>query len=140
LSGWIYEGKEIDESDIPAGSVGFVYIIFIAGTDKKYIGRKILTSTKRKPPKKGETRRTKVVSASNWQNYYGSSAEMKNLLLTQGKDAFIRKIVRFCKSKSEMAYYEAKLIFEEDALLKDEYINKWLTCQINGKNLNYLRK
>jgi len=44
-----------------------------------------------------------------------------------------------CKSKSEMAYFEAKTIFERDALLKDNYINRWITCQINAKNLEYLK-
>jgi hypothetical protein len=38
-----------------------------------------------------------------------------------------------------MSYYESKFIFETDALIKDEYINKWITCQINGHNLNYLK-
>lgn len=140
LSNWIYQGKEIiDESDVPEGMVGFVYLITNNVTGRKYIGRKILTSTTRKPPKKGETRRKKVVKSSNWQNYFGSSEEMIQSVLTYGKESFTREIVRFCKSKTEMAYYECKEIFALDALIKEEFINKWITCQINGKNLHYLK-
>lgn len=88
---------------------------------------------------KGQTRRKKVVTESNWKIYHGSSELMQTLWLTYGAESFIRKVVRLCKSKSEMSYFETRLIFETDALIKDEYINKWLTAQINGKNLHYLK-
>jgi hypothetical protein len=65
---------------------------------------------------------------------------MKESVLTDGKDSFIREILRFCTSKTEMSYFENKEIFARDALIKDEYINKWLTAQINGKNLHYLKE
>jgi hypothetical protein len=128
---WLYEGKPFTET--PIDYVGFVYIITFA-TGQKYIGKKIFWSTKRKIIK-GKTKRLKV--ESNWRIYYGSSDYIKNLL-TSGKDGATREIVRLCKTKSEQAYYEMKMIFEHDALLKPHYINRWVTCQINAKNLEYL--
>jgi hypothetical protein len=128
---WIYAGEPYTE--VPSDYVGFVYHITFA-TGQKYIGRKIFWSAKKKVVK-GKVRRLKV--ESDWKKYYGSSDYIKSLL-TSGKDGAIREIVRLCKSKSEMAYYESKLIFETDALLKPDYINRWITCQINGKNLEYL--
>lgn len=103
----------------------------------KYIGRKILTS-KRKKILKGKVKR--VISASDWKDYFGSSEQMKLYILTNGKNSVKREILRLCNSKSEMAYFESKEIFVRDALLKDEYINKWITCQISGNNLRYLKK
>jgi hypothetical protein len=138
LSIWQYKNKDLEDIDISLNAVGFVYTIYSKTTNKYYIGRKLLTSTSRKPPKKDQTRRKKVVKESTWRSYYGSSVEMKALVTTYGKDDFIRTIIRFCKTKSEMAYYEAKLIFESDALIKEEYINRWITCRINSSNLKYL--
>ncbi len=39
---WIYQGKEFEELDIPAGAVGFIYIMtaIIDGKSVAYIGKK----------------------------------------------------------------------------------------------------
>ena len=59
--------------------------------------------------------------------------------MTFGKESFKREILRMCRSKTEMSYFETKEILVRDALIRDDYINKWLTAQINGKNLHYLK-
>jgi hypothetical protein len=128
---WQYEGKSFTET--PTDYIGFVYHITFA-TGQKYIGRKIFWSARKKLVK-GKVKRSKV--ESDWKKYYGSSDYIKTLL-TSGRDGATREIVRLCKTKSECNYYEAKLIFETDALLKTEYINRWITCRINSKNLEYL--
>ena len=128
---WLYKGEPFET--VPTDYTGFVYHITFA-TGQCYIGRKIFWSAKKKIIK-GKTKRLKV--ESDWKKYYGSSDYIKTLL-TDSKEGVIREIVRLCKSKSEMAYYESKLIFESDALLKPNYINRWITCQINSKNLEYL--
>jgi hypothetical protein len=135
---WIYNGKEFDEKDIPEESIGFVYLITCLTDNRKYIGRKIFYSTKRLPPLKGKFRKRKKVTNSDWQNYYGSSEEMKDLVLTLGKEAFKREILYLCNSKSSMSYLESKEIFVRDALLKKEFLNNWITCQISGNNLKEL--
>jgi hypothetical protein len=129
---WIFQGKPYTET--PTDYTGFVYHITFT-TGQKYIGRKIFWSAKKKVVK-GRVRRLKV--ESDWKKYHGSSDYIKTLL-TDNKNDAKREIVRLCKSKSEMAYFEARLIFETDALLKPEYINRWITCQINSKNLEYLK-
>jgi len=132
---WLLDGKPFEEEDIPEGKIGFVYLITNLVDNRKYIGRKIFYSTKRLPPLKGKTRKRKKITGSDWQNYYGSSDEMKELILTIGKVSFRREILHLCGSKSELSYLETKEILVRDALIKDEYINKWLTAQINGNNL-----
>ena len=130
---WIYN----DEIVIipPLNTIGFVYCI-TAPTGHKYIGRKICTS-KRKKTIKGKVKR--VIVDSDWRKYCGSSEEVKELVKKYGIDSFKREILYWCKDKSSMAYLEMKTIFERDALLKDEYLNKWITCRINAKNLNSLK-
>jgi hypothetical protein len=128
----------LEDSDIPEKAVGFVYVITNKVNGKKYIGRKLLTSTTRKPPKEGETRRKKVVKESTWRTYYGSSEEMKAAVKEYGKANFSREIIRFYNSKSSLAYGEAKLIFDTDALIRDCYVNRWITARINSKNLREL--
>jgi hypothetical protein len=115
-----------------------VYLITNLKTDQKYIGRKLFNSTSRKPVK-GSVRRKKVVKESSWKNYYGSSLEMKQMYLTYGPESFKREIIHLCKSKSTMSYQETKEILIRDALLRDDYVNKWLTAQINGRNLLELK-
>ena len=136
---WYYNEKPFESEDIPETAIGFVYLITLPD-DRKYIGRKGFYSTIRKPPLKGKTRKRKVVKESDWKNYFGSSDEMKELLLTNGPNGFRREILRLCSSKSELSYFETKEIFVRDALLKDDYINKWLTAQINGSNLKNIRE
>ena len=134
---WLYKDKPLE--DIPEDYIGFVYRIECLPTNQKYIGRKIFRSTLRKKVK-NQTRRKKVVSDSGWKNYYGSSEYMKILLHTHGKENFKRTILYLCKSKSEMSYMETKEILVTDALIRDDYINRWLTAQINGKNLTNLKE
>ena len=53
-----------------------------------------------------------------------------------GTERFHREMVRLCKKKAEMSYYEAKLQFDTDCILKpDEYYNEFIGCKINRKHL-----
>lgn len=135
MSNWLYKGENFTE--IPEGYIGFVYIIECIPTGQKYIGRKIFYSTSRKIIK-GSTRRKKTVTESTWKSYFGSSEYMQLLIKSYGKEKFRREILYLCKDKSSMSYLESKEIFIRDALLKDEYINRWITCQIASKNLKSL--
>ena len=137
MSHWIYEGKELTE--VPDGCVGFVYLITCIPTGQLYVGRKTFISTSRKVVK-GKTRRKKVVKESDWEKYYGSSEYMQSLVLTHGPESFKREILHLCKSKSECNYFETYEIFTRHALLRDEYINRWVTCQINSMTLKGLKE
>ena len=131
---WLYEGQPF-ESDMIGDYVGFVYLITNLENDKKYIGKKWFWSTKKMPPLKGKKRKRTVVKESDWKQYYGSSEEVKLLLEQHGKDNFKREILRLCKTKGECTYYEAKLQFDFDVLLRDDYYNEFIGCKIHSKHL-----
>lgn len=131
---WLYEGQPFD-SDMIGDYVGFVYLITNLDNDKKYIGKKWFWSTKKLPPLKGKKRKRTVVKESDWKQYYGSSEEVKLLLEQHGKDNFKREILRLCKTKGECTYYEAKLQFDFDVLLRDDYYNEFIGCKIHSKHL-----
>ena len=62
------------------------------------------------------------------------------LILDQIKEAkgvenFKRIIMKLCKTKGECSYYEAKLQFENDVLLNDEFYNEFIGCKIHSKHL-----
>mgnify|MGYP003782141221 FL=1 len=68
-------------------------------------------------------------------DYYGSNEEVKSLVEEVGKDNFKREILRLCKSKGEMSYYEAKEQFDRDVLFSDEYYNEFIGCKIHSKHV-----
>ena len=134
MTHWLYEGQPF-ESDMIGDYVGFVYLITNLENDKKYIGKKWFWSTKKLPPLKGKKRKRTVVKESDWKQYYGSSEEVKLLLEQHGKDNFKREMLRLCKTKGECTYYEAKLQFDFDVLLRDDYYNEFIGCKIHSKHL-----
>lgn len=117
---------------------GFVYRITDLSNNKKYIGKKWFWSTVKRPPLKGQKRRRTIKKESDWQKYYGSSDEVKLLVEQRGPDQFKREILRLCQSKGECTYWEAKLQFELDVLLKDEYYNEFIGCKIHSKHVKHL--
>jgi hypothetical protein len=137
---WVYEGKPFSSDDID-GNAGFVYEITDTLNGKKYIGKKKLSSTRTLKPLKGQKRKRRVVSESDWESYYGSSEEVKALLEEFGPDRFCRKVLRLCKTTAEMSYFELKEQIENDVLLKpDEYYNAFVGARINRSHLKHLQK
>lgn len=134
MSSWTFEGQPFT-SDMIGDNVGFVYQITNLENGKKYIGKKWFWSTRKLPPLKGKTRKRKVQKESDWQKYYGSSDEVKLLVEQLGEDNFDREILRLCKTKGECTYYEAKLQFDFDVLLRDDYYNEFIGCKIHSKHL-----
>lgn len=137
---WTYEGKPFSSEDID-GHAGFVYEITDTLNGKKYIGKKKLSSTRTLKPLKGQKRKRKVVSESDWMDYYGSSEEVKALVEEFGPDRFERKILRLCKTTAEMSYYEMKEQVERDVLLKpNEYYNAFVGGKVHRNHLKHLQK
>lgn len=135
---WYYEEKPFSSEDID-GHAGFVYEITDTSNGKKYIGKKKLSSTRTLKPLKGQKRKRKVVSESDWMDYYGSSEEVKALVEESGPERFERKILRLCKTTAEMSYYETREILMRDALLNPkEYYNAFCGCRINRNHLKHL--
>ena len=136
---WHYRGAEFT-SDMIDEYIGFVYVITDLSNNKKYVGKKLFTSTTRLPPLKGKTRKRTVKKESDWKTYFGSSEEVKMLVEQQGPDAFHREIIHLCYSKGEMSYLEAKEQFDRDVLLSDDYYNGIINCKIHRTHVKRLKK
>lgn len=132
---WYYNGEPFT-SEMIGDNIGFVYCITDTRNGLKYLGKKGLVTKRKMPPLKGKKRRRIKIVETDWQSYYGSSETVKALVEEYGPDTFHREILHLCKSKGEMSYYEAKMQFETDCLLKpDEYYNEFIGCKINRRHL-----
>jgi len=131
---WIYEDKPF--MDTPDEYQGFVYCITELDTGKKYIGKKFFWRPKTLPITKSRKRRIKTRVESDWRDYFGSSIEVQRLVESKGHDNYKREILKLCRTKGECSYYEAKLQFEHDVLLSDEYYNEFIGCKIHSKHLS----
>ena len=130
---WVYNNKEFNET--PDEFQGFVYMVTEKDTGKKYIGKKFFWKPKTLPITKTRKRRVRTRAESNWREYYGSSKEVQSLVESKGKDNYKREILKLCKTKGECSYYEAKLQFQYDVLLSDEYYNEFIGCKIHAKHI-----
>jgi len=129
---WIYQNKEVTSiQDMPQGVFGFVYLITHTPTGKKYIGKKQLMTNRTIPPLKGERKKRKVTKEGNWQTYYGSQAEMKQLVKeAKSLEEFDRRILRYCFTKKELTYYETKELFCRGVIEPD---SSYLNDNISGR-------
>lgn len=135
---WYYRDDEFT-SEMIGDYVGFVYVITDLNNKKKYVGKKLFKSTRRLAPLKGKTRKRKVVKESDWQDYFGSSEEVKMIVEEKGRDSFHREILHLCNSKGELSYLEAKEQFDREVLLSDEYYNGIINCRVNRKHVTGLK-
>lgn len=131
---WIYEEKPFEPAQLDEWA-GFVYLITDLHNEKKYVGKKNFWSTRRLPPLKGKTRKRVKKSESDWQSYYGSSEQVKLLVEESGSERFKREIIRLCKTKGEMSYFEAKEQFDRDVLFRDDYYNEFIGCKIHSNHV-----
>lgn len=130
---WTYNDQPFDET--PEDYHGFVYIITELSTGKKYIGKKFFWKPKTLPITKTRKRRVKTRVESDWREYHGSSTEVQLLVEKHGSNAFKREILQLCRTKGECSYYEAKLQFQYDVLLRDDFYNEFIGCKIHSKHL-----
>jgi hypothetical protein len=134
---WYYESKEYDET--PEEYQGFVYLITELDTGKKYIGKKNFWRPKVLPKNSKRNRRVRTRVESDWRKYFGSNKEVQALVESNGIENYRRDILRLCKTKGEMSYYEAKLQFDHDVLLRDDYYNEFIGCKIHSKHIRGLQ-
>ena len=133
---WYYESKEYDET--PEEYQGFVYLITELDTGKKYIGKKNFWRPKVLPKNSKRNRRVRTRVESDWRKYFGSNKEVQALVESNGIENYRRDILRLCRTKGEMSYYEAKLQFDHDVLLRDDYYNEFIGCKIHSKHIRGL--
>jgi len=131
---WIYQNEKVTD-EIMEGFVGFVYLIENIQSGRKYVGKKL--TTKSKTYQKNKKKKRKRVP-SNWRDYFGSSESLQNDVKEFGENNFRRTILRLCKSKAEMSYYEAREQFVHDVLLHDDWYNDWISVRIRKSHLRSL--
>jgi len=136
---WLYQDTPIET--LPEECVGFVYLITNNLTERKYIGKKLAkfskTTTKTVKLKNGTKKRKKIRSKidSDWQEYYGSSAELTKDIESLGKENFKREILFYCKSKSECSYIEAREQFLRKVLESNDYYNGHIQVRVHGSHI-----
>ena len=125
-----WEGVLEENVDLP---YGFIYKITNLTNDKKYIGKKQCQSIKKRPPLKGKKNKRHEKIETDWRTYTSSSNELNKDLEQLGKDNFKFEILRWCDSKWELSYYEARLQFKEEVLLRNDYYNGIINVRIGGR-------
>ena len=130
---WTFNGKLFEST--PEEYQGFVYQLTEIHSNKKYIGKKNFWKPKTFPINKTRKRRVRTRVESDWKDYYGSSNEVRKIVEEHGTQTFKREILKLCKNKGEMSYYEAKLQFDNDVLFRDDYYNNFIGCRIHAKHL-----
>ena len=130
---WTFNNEEYNIT--PEEYQGFVYQITELHTNKKYIGKKNFWKPKILPINKKRKRRIRTRIESDWKTYFSSSQQIQRIVEEAGEDKFKREILKLCKTKGEMSYHEAKLQFEHNVLLRDDYYNEFIGCRVHSKHL-----
>ena len=129
---WHYNGKPVNElSDMPDGTIGFIYKITNKETGQFYIGKKSLYSHRTLPPLKGYKRKRKVIKESKWVDYNSSNKEVKGWLEAH------KQILKYCTTKKSLTYYELKEQFRHDCLEREESLNDNLLGKFFRKDLEF---
>jgi hypothetical protein len=125
----------------PEDYLGFVYKITNKTNNKFYIGKKYFWYNKKKkltkkqllllPSTPGRKPTFEIVKVeSDWEKYWGSSKELITDVKKLGDESFECVILRLCKSKKELTYYE----------MHYQCINNCIIPGINTYNDNILGK
>jgi hypothetical protein len=131
---WLYNDKEVTEEDTE-GHVAFVYLITNLQNNKRYIGKKLLTKTRSKVIK-GRIRKKKIVTESDWRDYFGSNEILKQEVEQLGADKFKREILRFCKTRGTANYFEAKFQMEHAVLENpDLFYNEQIRVRVHRSHI-----
>jgi len=128
---WLYQGKEIDEDQID-GYIGFVYLITNNTNQKRYVGKKLFTSTRTKTVK---GKRKKVRKDSGWRDYFGSNAILKEDVARLGPEQFTREILHLCKSKGTANYLEMKEQIDRRVLESNQWYNDWIMVKVHRSHI-----
>ena len=115
---------------LPENAYGFIYEITNTINNKKYIGKKQMVRKIRRKPLKGKKRKRIDYIESDWKTYTGSSDVLNEDIKNLGMNNFKFNILKFCNSKFELSYFEAKIQFEKDVLLNENYYNGIINCRI----------
>jgi len=141
---WTHQGRVITSiNDMPEDTYGFIYEVIYKPTGIKYIGKKVLyfernkrlgkkalNALREERAEKGIRGRVpvkqKVISESDWVDYFGSQKEILTLSKEDNaSENWEKRILQFVSSKKLLTYYETKYLFK-NGILEDKdstYIN-----------------
>jgi hypothetical protein len=111
---------------------GFVYSITCLESNRIYIGQKNFYSSRTKTIK-GKKKKIKVIS--DYQDYYGSNEELKELVSQRPKSTFKREILYLCKNKGTQNYLELREQVDRRVLESDLYFNSFVGGKIHKKHV-----
>jgi hypothetical protein len=132
MPNWIdfKSNREItDVADMPEGVFGFVYLI-VTYEGKKYIGRKQVSSKRKRRFGKREIAKLKdkrkktwewVIKESDWKDYVSSNDKLKEDIANGTK--YEKYIIEYAFSKKELSYLEEKHLFSKGVLESDTWYN-----------------
>jgi len=127
---------EIDE--VP---FGFIYRIVCESNGKQYIGKKQCKTIYKRKPLKGKKNKRHEERETDWKEYTSSSREVNEDIVTFGKECFKFEIIELCDSKFGLSYTEARLQFEEEALLREDFYNGIINLRVcKPKNVDAYRR
>jgi len=118
---------------------GFIYEITNKTNGKKYIGKKQCSRRVKRKPLKSKTRNRIDHKESDWKTYTSSSKELNEDIQKYGIENFEFRIIKVCGSKWELAYYEAKLQFENEVLLNSNFYNGVINLRIGRPPNNLIQ-
>ena len=125
---------------------GYVYMTTNLETGKSYIGKKAFHHTQNKklgkkeiaalPTQRGRVpSKKKIVKESDWKTYYGSADEVKQWVKTTPTDKLTRVVLRLCKTKISLSYYEVKYQMIYGVLENEEWCNDSILGKFYRKNI-----
>lgn len=100
---WLWNGKPLES--FPEGVATFVYLITNKTSGKQYVGFKTVTSSLTKVV---NHKKKKVLTESDWRNYWSSSNQLFEAVEREGKDNFLREILYMCPNKAVGKFLEAE--------------------------------
>lgn len=129
-SDWRFRGQLFEEA---ADWLGFVYVIHNITDDRRYIGKKLLVSTRTRMVR---GRRQRMKSESDWRTYWGSNPHVHADRDRLGEDGFERHMIYLVRSKGVLSYLEAKTQFDAGVLLNPQrFYNGMINCRINASHV-----
>jgi hypothetical protein len=142
---WTYKGNYITElSDMPEGTIGFIYKITNGETGQYYIGKKNVASIRKRNFGKKEIalltdkrmkRYEMVTKESDWKTYRSSNKTVSEWFNDSDNDKLNLEILRFCSTAKSLTYYELQEQFAHNVLVDENALNDNLIGKFFRKDL-----